>query len=165
MTKYKTVFASLDNFDKGGVEVINDDPKNYVFSNMFEVASQSKPWEKVAIARNVEYVLEAIRAEGVSPWRVTPHDEFAIVVDGEVVIELLDPETTLVDPSSSGSIEVKGEPKGVFMGKITARRGHLALLPAGKCYRMIADHPSVVILQTIVGPDTIERWSQICQKY
>lgn len=165
MTKYKTVFASLDNFEKGGVEVINDDPKNYVFSNMFEVASQSKPWEKVAIARNVEYVLEAIRAEGVSPWRVTPHDEFAIVVDGEVVIELLDPEDTLVDPSSSGSIAVQGEPKGVIMGKITARRGHLALLPAGKCYRMIADHPSVVILQTVMGPDTIERWSQICQKY
>jgi len=165
VTKYKTVFASLDNFEKGGVEVINDDPKNYVFSNMFEVASQSKPWEKVAIARNVEYVLEAIRAEGVSPWRVTPHDEFAIVVDGEVVIELLDPEDTLVDPSSSGSIAVQGEPKGVIMGKITARRGHLALLPAGKCYRMIADHPSVVILQTVMGPDTIERWSQICQKY
>ncbi len=165
MTKYKTVFASLDKFEKGGVEVINDDPKNYVFSNMFEVASQSKPWEKVAIARNVEYVLEAIRAEGVSEWRVTPHDEFAIVVDGEVVIELLDPESTLVDPTSSGSIAVQGEPKGVVMGKITARRGHLALLPAGKCYRMIADHPSVVILQTVMGPDTIERWAQICQKY
>lgn len=165
MTKYKTVFASLDKFEKGGVEVINDDPKNYVFSNMFEVASQSKPWEKVAIARNVEYVLEAIRAEGVSEWRVTPHDEFAIVVDGEVVIELLDPESALVDPTSSGSIAVQGEPKGVVMGKITARRGHLALLPAGKCYRMIADHPSVVILQTVMGPDTIERWAQICQKY
>jgi sarcosine oxidase gamma subunit len=165
VTKYKTVFASLDKFEKGGVEVINDDPKNYVFSNMFEVASQSKPWEKVAIARNVEYVLEAIRAEGVSEWRVTPHDEFAIVVDGEVVIELLDPESTLVDPTSSGSIAVQGEPKGVVMGKITARRGHLALLPAGKCYRMIADHPSVVILQTVMGPDTIERWAQICQKY
>ncbi len=165
MTKYKTVFASLDEFEKGGVEVINDDPKNYVFSNMFEVASQSKPWEKVAIARNVEYVLEAIRAEGVSEWRVTPHDEFAIVVDGEVVIELLDPESALVDPTSSGSIAVQGEPKGVVMGKITARRGHLALLPAGKCYRMIADHPSVVILQTVMGPDTIERWAQICQKY
>jgi hypothetical protein len=165
VTKYKTVFASLDEFEKGGVEVINDDPKNYVFSNMFEVASQSKPWEKVAIARNVEYVLEAIRAEGVSEWRVTPHDEFAIVVDGEVVIELLDPESALVDPTSSGSIAVQGEPKGVVMGKITARRGHLALLPAGKCYRMIADHPSVVILQTVMGPDTIERWAQICQKY
>ena len=46
MTNYKTVFAGLDHYEKGGVEVINDDPKNYVFSNMFEVASQAKPWRK-----------------------------------------------------------------------------------------------------------------------
>jgi hypothetical protein len=119
----------------------------------------------VAIARNLEYVLEAIRAEGTSSWRVTPHDEFAIVVDGDVVIELLDPETSLVDPSASGSIAVSGEPAGKPMGKITAGRGHLALLPAGKCYRMSAQKPSVIVLQTILGPDTIERWSQICQKF
>jgi hypothetical protein len=165
MTKYKTVFASLDHFEKGGVEVINDDPKNYVFSNMFDVASRSKPWEKVAIARNQEYVLEAIRAEGTSSWRVTPHDEFALVVDGEVVIDLLDPDKTLVDPSSSGSISLAGEPAGKPMGTITAGRGHLALLPAGKCYRMSAQRPSVVVLQTIMGPETIERWSTICQKF
>ncbi|MGD1014746.1 MAG: hydroxyquinol 1,2-dioxygenase [Acidimicrobiales bacterium] len=165
MTNYKTVFASLDHYEKGGVEVINDDPKNYVFSNMFEVASQAKPWEKVAVARNQEYVLEAIRAEGTSPWRVTPHDEFAIVVDGEVVFELLDPDQTLIDPSASGSITVSGEPAGKVMGKITASRGHLALLPAGKCYRMSAAKPSVIIQQTILGPETVERWSQICQKF
>jgi hypothetical protein len=165
MTKYKTVFASLEHYEKGGVEVINDDPKNYVFSNMFDVASHAKPWEKVAIARNQEYVLEAIRAEGTSSWRVTPHDEFAIIVDGEVVIELLDPEQILVDSSSSGSITVSGEPAGKAMGKITAGRGHLALLPAGKCYRMTAANPSVIILQTILGPETVERWSQICQKF
>ncbi len=165
MTKYKTVFASLDNFERGGVEVINDDPKNYVFSNMFDVASQSQPWEKVAIARNQEYVLEAIRAEGTSPWRVTPHDEFALVVDGEVVIDLLDPDENLIEPSSSGSISVSGDPAGKAMGRITAKRGHLSLLPAGKCYRMSAQMPSVVLLQTIMGPETIERWSKICQKF
>jgi hypothetical protein len=119
----------------------------------------------VAIARNQEYVLEAIRAEGTSSWRATPHDEFAIVVDGEVVFDLLDPEQAHVDPSSSGSITVAGEPAGKPMGKITAGRGHLALLPAGKCYRMSAQKPSVIVLQTILGPETVERWSQICQKF
>ncbi|MFZ1063304.1 MAG: hypothetical protein WAN30_07520 [Acidimicrobiales bacterium] len=132
---------------------------------MFDVASQSQPWEKVAIARNQEYVLEAIRAEGTSPWRVTPHDEFALVVDGEVVIDLLDPDENLIEPSSSGSISVSGDPAGKAMGRITAKRGHLSLLPAGKCYRMSAQMPSVVLLQTIMGPETIERWSKICQKF
>ncbi|HEY5110708.1 MAG TPA: hypothetical protein VII67_00070 [Acidimicrobiales bacterium] len=165
MSEYKTVFGSLDHYTKGGVEIIDDDPKNYVFSNMFEVASRAKPWEKVAVAKNQEYVLEAIRAEGTSEWRVTPHDEFALVVDGAVVIELLDPVTPLVDLNESGSRAVKGDPEGSPMGTIRAGRGHMALLPAGRCYRMSAKKPSVVLLQTIQGPDTIERWSDICQKY
>ena len=63
---YKTVFGSLDNFSKGRIDIINDDPKHYVFSNLFEVAKKSKPWEKVAVGINQEYVLEAIRAEGQS---------------------------------------------------------------------------------------------------
>ena len=66
---YTTVFGSLDNFDKGAVELINDDARHYAFSNVFDVASKSKPWEKVAVAKNFEYVLEAIRAEGQSAWR------------------------------------------------------------------------------------------------
>lgn len=165
MSEYTTVFGSLDNYSKGGVEIIDDDPKNYVFSNMFEVASKAKPWEKVAVAKNQEYVLEAIRAEGTSEWRVTPHDEFALVVDGAVVIELLDPASVLVDPNESGSRAVTGDPKGTPMGTIHIGHGHMALLPAGRCYRMSAEKPSVVLLQTIQGPDTVERWSDICQKY
>lgn len=165
MTNYKTVFAGLDHYEKGGVEVINDDPKNYVFSNMFDVANRSKPWEKVAIGKNLEYVVECIRAEGVSEWRVTPHDEFALVVDGEVVIDLIDPSASLVDPSASGSRALPGEPEGKKMGRVTAGHGHMTLLPAGRCYRMSASSPSVVLLQTILGPDTIERWAEICQKY
>ena len=165
MAEYQTVYGSLDNFTKGGVEVINDDPKNYVFSNMFDVASRSKPWEKVAIGKNLEYVVECIRAEGVSEWRVTPHDEFAHVVDGEVVIDLIDPSSPLVDPDASGSRALAGEPEGKKMGRVTAGHGHMTLLPAGRCYRMSASSPSVVLLQTIHGPDTIERWAEICQKY
>jgi hypothetical protein len=51
------------------------------------------------------------------------------------------------------------------MGRVTAGHGHMTLLPAGRCYRMSASSPSVVLLQTILGPDTIERWAEICQKY
>jgi hypothetical protein len=134
-----------------------------VFSNMFDVASASRPWEKVAVAKNMEYVLEVIRAEGTSEWRATPHDEFALIVDGEVVVDLLDPAEPHVDAAAQGSVAVTGEPEGARMGRITAGRGHMALLPAGRCYRFTADRPSVILLQTIDGPDTVYRWADICQ--
>ena len=35
MGNYHTVFGSLDHYEKGGVQVIDDDPKHYVFSNCF----------------------------------------------------------------------------------------------------------------------------------
>src|SRR4029079_8273372 len=75
MAEYTTVFGSWDDYEKGRVIVIDDDPKAYVFSNVFEVASNAKPYEKVAVGKNLEYVLEVIRCEGTSEWRVTPHDE------------------------------------------------------------------------------------------
>ena len=46
MTGYVTKFGSLENFEKGGIEIIDDDPKHYTFSNVFEVANASRPWEK-----------------------------------------------------------------------------------------------------------------------
>jgi hypothetical protein len=165
MPEYKTVFGSLTNFEKGGVEVINDIPQNYVFSNLFEVASRSKPWEKVAVAKNMEYVIEAIRAEGVSPWRIAPHDEFALVMDGRVTIDLLDPDSVTADANGTGSLAIEGEPSGKKMGRIVATRGHMSLLPANRCYRMSADDASVVLLQTILGPDTVQRWADICQTH
>ena len=66
MTQYSTVFGSLADYAKGGVQIVDDDPKYYAFSNIFEVASQAQPYEKVAVGKNLEYVLEAIRAEGTS---------------------------------------------------------------------------------------------------
>ncbi len=165
MPEYKTVFGSLTNYEKGGVEIINDQAQNYVFSNFFEVASHSKPWEKVAVAKNMEYVIEAIRADGVSPWRIASHDEFALVMDGSVTIDLLDPDSVTVGSDTTGSIAVNGEPSGTKMGQIVAGRGHMALLPANRCYRMSAATASVVLLQTIVGPDTVQRWAEICQTH
>ena len=102
MSEYTTVFGSLDDYEKGRVIVIDDDPKAYVFSNVFEVANSSKPYEKVAVGKNLEYVLEVIRCEGTSEWRVTPHDEFALVMDGTVVIELLDPDRAARRPRRAG---------------------------------------------------------------
>ena len=52
---------------------------NYAFSNCFEIASKAKPYEKVVFGQNQIYVLEAIRAEGSSPWYTCAHDEFALV--------------------------------------------------------------------------------------
>lgn len=161
--EYTTEFGSLDQYEKGKVIIVDDDPKAYVFSNVFEVANTSKPYEKVAVGKNLEYVLEAIRCEGTSEWRATPHDEFALVMDGTVVVELLDPDAQLVDPDAQGSIAVDGEPAGTRMGRITMTRGHQAMLPAGKCYRFVADGVGVILLQTIEGPDTVFKWDEICQ--
>jgi hypothetical protein len=85
---YVTRLASLDDYDKGGVEVIDDDPKNYAFSNIFEVASRAKPFEQIAVGKNFEYVLEVVRVEGVSGWRACAHDQSALVLDGEVEFTL-----------------------------------------------------------------------------
>ena len=52
MSEFHTVFGSLDSFEKGRIEVINDDPKNYAFSNVFEVASKSPPYQKVGVGKN-----------------------------------------------------------------------------------------------------------------
>jgi hypothetical protein len=164
MRRVATRFGSLDRWEKGGVDVIADDPKNYVFSNVFEVASKAKPYEKVAVGKNFEYVIEVIRAEGTSAWRAPAHDEFALVMDGEVEIRLLklaDP--GIVPPGTSGSIQLEGTPAGKNMGRVLARRGHMTLLPLGAAYQFRADHPSVILQQTLAGRDTVERWADICQ--
>jgi hypothetical protein len=163
MTDVKTVFGSLKNYQKGGVEIINDDPRNYVFSNVFEVADKAKPYERVAVGKNFEYVVEAVRAEGTSPWYACAHDEFALVMDGKVEIRLLKPDSAPVPADKNGAVLVRGEPKGRKMGRIVAGRGHMTLLPKGSAYQFHADQASVVTIQTIQGDVTIERWADICQ--
>ncbi|MBI3029490.1 MAG: hydroxyquinol 1,2-dioxygenase [Candidatus Rokubacteria bacterium] len=165
MHQYFTRFGSLERYEKGGVEVINDDPRNYVFSNIFEVASKARPYEKVAVGKNLEYVIEAIRAEGTSEWRAPGHDEFALVMDGEVEIRLLKLDNpSVVPPGTHGSVALKGAPAGRKMGVVRARRGHMTLLPVGAAYQFHGNRPGVVLLQTIAGKDTTERWADICQK-
>jgi hypothetical protein len=161
---FTTVFGSLSQYQKGTMEIINDNPKYYVFSNVFEVASKAKPYEKIAVAKNLEYVIEAIRAEGLSAWRAPAQDEFALVMDGEVEIQLLklaDPDA--VPAGSTGSVELGSAPNGKKMGRVRARRGHMTLLPVGAAYQFRASRPSVILLQTLAGKDTVERWDDICQ--
>jgi hypothetical protein len=159
-----TRFGSLRHYEKGGVEVINDDVRNYVFSNIFEVASKSKPYEKVAVGKNIEYVIETIRVEGTSGWRAPAQDEFALVMDGEVEIRLLKLDNPGVVPAGTrGSIALVGTPAGRKMGVVKARRGHMTLLPVGAAYQFYGAQPGVVLLQTLAGSDTIERWAEICQ--
>jgi quercetin dioxygenase-like cupin family protein len=164
MADYQTRFASLKNFEKGGVQVINDNAKNYVFSNVFEVASKAEPYEKIAVGKNLKYVIEAIRAEGTSPWYTASHDEAAIVMDGEVEIRLVKLDEKLVAENHEGTTMLEGNPRGRKMGQIVARRGHMALLPKGAAYQFHASKPGVILLQTIQGDLTVERWKEICQK-
>jgi hypothetical protein len=163
MSSSPTVFGSLDRFEKGAVQVIDGDPKHYVFSNVFEVASHSKPYEKVCVGKNLEYVLEALRAEGTSPWFATAHDEAALIMDGEIEVHLIKPDQALVPEGKQGSVKLSAEPEGRKMGWIKARRGHMALLPKGAAYQFRSAKPGVVLLQTVKGDHTVERWAAICQ--
>jgi hypothetical protein len=160
--EYTTRFGSLADFEKGTIEIIDDDPKRYAFSNIFEVAATAKPYEKVAVGKNMEYVLEVLRAEGTSGWRTCAHDEFALVMDGEVEVRLAKLDAPVAPAGSSGSVALDGEPSGPPMGRITTRRGHMALLPANAAYQFRAAAPAVILLQTVAGADTVERWADIC---
>jgi hypothetical protein len=163
MATFHTVFGSLGQYEKGIIEIIDDDPKHYVYSNVFEVASRAKPYEKIAVGKNLEYVIEAIRAEGISPWMTCSHDEFVVVMDGEVEVELV----KLDDPAPvgrDGTVLVKGDPKGKRMGAMRLRRGHQALLPNGAAYRFKAARPSAMIQQTIKGDLTVEKWGEVCAR-
>jgi hypothetical protein len=161
---YQTRFGSLQDFEKGSIEIINDDPKHYVFSNLFEVAKGAGPYEKVVVGKNLEYVIEVMRAKGTSPWFAAAHDEFAVVMDGEIEIEFfkLDDPGSVVAEDHEGSVRLESEPKGAPMGSIRMRRGHQALLPASAAYRFVGIAEGVVLLQTMQGEHSIEKWAEIC---
>ncbi len=162
---YRTRFGSLDHYEKGQVQIIDDDVKHYAFSNCFDIAAKAKPYEKVVFGQNQVYALETVRAEGDSPWYTCAHDEFALSMDGEVEIHLvkLQGEQVVPDENHNGAVLVKGEPKGRKMGWMKIGRGHQALLPKNTAYQFRAPRPAVLILQTCKGDLSIERWADICQ--
>jgi hypothetical protein len=158
---YKTHIGSLASYQKGVIQ-LNDDLRKYAFSNVFEVAGNARPFERTAVAQNLEYVAEAVRVEGTSPWYAAPHDEFAVVMDGEVTFRFVKLADDQVPSHEGGAARLGGEPNGPAMGEVIARRGHQVLLPKGAAYQLSSATPGVVIVQTIEGPETVKRWSQIC---
>lgn len=163
-TEFTTEFGSLGRHLKGTIEIINDDPKNYAFSNVFEVAARSAPYEKIVVAKHLRYVIETLRAEGESDWFAAAHDEFALVMDGVVEIELvkLDDAASGAPAESEGSHRLTRPPLGRKMGRMRLLRGHQALLPAGAAYRFRATIEGVIVLQTMLGPCSVQKWAQIC---
>ena len=104
---YQTMFGSLGAYQKGTIEV-NDDLKHYAFSNIFEVANKSKPFERVAVAKNIEYVAEVTKIDGASPWYVAPHDEFAVVMDGEVEFAFIKLDPAQAPAGGQGARQLAG---------------------------------------------------------
>ncbi len=158
---YRTQTGSLDAYEKGVIE-LDDDLRKYAFSNIFEVAGAAQPFERVAVVQNLEYVAEVVRSEGESPWYAAPHDEFAIVMDGEVTFHFIKLDDDQVPSHEGGAIRLGARPNGPAMGRVTARRGHQVLLPRGAAYQLVSSKPSVAIMQTVDGPETVKRWSEIC---
>ncbi len=163
----KTVFASMDNYVKGDVQIIGEEnPENYLLSNMFEVAASSPAWERVIVARNLEFTVEVIRSEGDSPWYICSHDETLLVMQGAVDIVFVEPDDSSIVPAEDheGSVRLDAEPDGKAMGRVKAGRGHLTLLPAGAAYQVQTRESGVLLLQTVDGDESIEKWKEICQQ-
>jgi hypothetical protein len=157
---YATRFGSLASHEKGRVEPIADDVRHYALSNCFDVASRSRAYERVVFGQNQQYVLEVARAEGNSPWYTCAHDEFALVMDGEVEIHLVKNDAPAI---GEGAHRLPQAPQGARMGWMKLTRGHQGLLPAGSCYQFRAARPAVLVIQTCKGPESVEKWAEICQ--
>lgn len=159
-TAFHTAFGSLDNYRKGEIEITSGSAQHYAFSNIFEVASQAAPYEKVVAGKNLEYVIEVLRTEGESPWFACAHDEFVIQMDGETHIEFVKLDSPL--KAGRGTVSVDGEPAGRKMGHVVLRKGHQSLLPAGCAYRFTARKAGVALVQTVLGELSVQRWADIC---
>jgi hypothetical protein len=85
-------------------------------------------------------------------------------MDGEVEVHYVKPDQSVVKEGSEGTVTLSAEPKGKKMGWVKCRRGHQALLPAGAAYQFRSSgKPGVLLVQTILGPSTVEKWAEICQ--
>ena len=71
----------------------------------------------------------------------------------------------MVAPDKKGAVHVAGDPKGRKMGLVKAGRGHQVLLPKGAAYRYrTIGKPGVLMLQTIMGELSVQKWAEICYK-
>ncbi|HXG20275.1 MAG TPA: hydroxyquinol 1,2-dioxygenase [Methylomirabilota bacterium] len=158
-SKDQPLSASMSRYEKGGVDIVDptESVKRYVYSNVYEVGARAKPYEKIAVAKNGPYVVECIVAEGVMPqWRLQPHDEFVLCLEGEVRIDFIEPRVEL---PAGGHDQVSGEE----MGYIIVREGSLCLLPKGMAYKFRADRRSLLLQQAKQSADTVFAWEEICE--
>ena len=156
-----TVFGSLADYTKGNIELVSGEARHYVFSNIFDVAAKSKPYERVVVGKNLEYVQEVMRAEGVSPWFACGHDEFALCLDGEITVDFI----KMKQPPSAdkvGAVLAGDTPEGARMGYVKLKRGHQVLLGAGNAYRFTAAKTGVLMQQTVLGDLSVQKWREIC---
>lgn len=157
-SKDRPLSASINHYEKGGVDIVDptETLKRYVYSNVYEIGAKAKPYEKIAVAKNGPYVVECIAAEGTMPqWRLQPHDEFVLCLEGEVRIDFIEPRVEL---PAGGHPEVNGEE----MGYIIVREGNLCLLPKGMAYRFNAGRRSLLLQQAKQSADTVFSWEEIC---
>jgi len=157
-TKDTPLSASMASYSKGGVDIVDprENIKRYVYSNVYEVGARAKPYDKIAVAKNGPYIVECIAAEGVMPmWRLQPHDEFLVCLEGEVRVDFIAPRVEL---PAGGHREVSGEE----MGYIIVREGNLCLLPKGMAYRFSADRRSLLLQQGKQSEETVLAWNEIC---
>lgn len=163
MNAYTTKFGSLNNYEKGSIQLVQGKASNYAFSNVFEVAAHAQVYDKTIVGLNQKYVIESVRAEGLSTWYTASHDEFVVVMDGDVRVDFLKLKNT-VDTEIEGTQLAGEQPDGIPMGYVVLKKGHQAILPAGSAYRFEAFSTSVLLIQTIKGPLSVENWSEICLK-
>lgn len=161
MVEAQTVFGSLKDYTKGTIELVSGDARQYVLSNIFEVAGNARPYERVVVGKNLEYVQEVIRAEGVSPWFACGHDEFALCMDGEIMVDFIKMSKP-PDAAKNGAVLVGAEPEGARMGYVKLKRGHQVLLGAGNAYRFTATVTGVLLQQTVLGDLSVQKWREIC---
>jgi hypothetical protein len=84
-----------------------------------------------------------------------PHDEYVVLVEGEMVIEYREPRNA-IEPGPHASVT------GTEMGSIVLRDGSLASLPARVAYHMKAPKKSLALLQTKHSPWVTYAWKDIC---
>ncbi|MFT4561893.1 MAG: hypothetical protein ACI9BW_001635 [Gammaproteobacteria bacterium] len=163
----QTSFGSIHDYAKGGVEITGkDEPSRYLFSNMFEVAANAKPWERIVVAKNLEFTIEVARAEGNSPWYTCAHDETALLMEGAMEVHFVQPTDAkvLASEDSEGAVRLAIEPQGAKMGHVVAAQGHLTLLPAGSAYQFLPSTLGVVLIQSALGEESVEKWADIVQR-
>jgi mannose-6-phosphate isomerase-like protein (cupin superfamily) len=84
-----------------------------------------------------------------------PHDEYVVLVEGEMVIEYKEPREE-IEPGPHSSVT------GTEMGSMVLRDGSLASLPARVAYHMRAPRKSLALLQTKHSPWVTYAWKEIC---